>query len=297
MVKYHGSIDYIVLKKDNKYILFFLDNHNQERYFPIPAENIDALFDKLNNDKKPLFLFEELISDTKYISIFPKSKHLIKYLEFYNKNIHNDNIIPVDLRILFDNTDHNSTNIFKNLDYLFNFSSNNDNNKVIKIKQHIYNVCKISEQFNIHFLKLKEHYIKIKKSVNEKNLIDKLKFNNSSSNERIYINFPWHIEDDFLEISESNILNIWELFFTALLELYTTSWIELDKDKYIIVYLGASHCLTIFNLLENFYNYRNIKGFQNLDLKKFKSLHFNVFDKLNQSCIDYNKDIIVDHNK
>jgi len=291
MVNYEGAIDYIILKDDPRYryIIFFLDNHNPSKYCPIPAENIDSLFNKFNEDNTNLFLFEELINETEYIPIFPKTKHLIKYLKFYNKHMKNDNIIPIDIRITFDNTEHESINIFKNLDILFNLSLDKDE-KINSIKEHLYNVCNKSEKFNEHFLKLKNHYINIKESIIKNNLIEILKKNNGSSNDKIYLNYPWSIDPEFNIISEENILNIWELLYSSLLELYTISWIEYSSSKYIIVYLGASHCLSIFSILNKFYSYRNIKNFKDIDIRTISKLNLDIFDNLERSCINFNID-------
>jgi len=285
MVNYEGAIDYIILKDKSRYIIFFLDNHNPSHYCPIPAENIDSLFKEFNQNKN-LFLFEELINQTQFIPIFPKTKHLIKYLKFYNENMNNDNVISVDIRIDFDNTEHESTNIFKNLDILFNMSIDSNNN-INAIKKHIYEICQKSEIFNQHFLRLKNYYINIKNSVIEKNLVDILKKNNGSSNDNIYLNFPWMIESEFEIISENNILNIWELLYSSLLELYTISWIEYSTSKYIIVYLGASHCLSIYNLLHKYYNYRNIKNFKEINLRTLNKLNLEILDNFDKSCINF----------
>jgi len=260
MVRFDGAIEYIILKKNDKYILFFLDKHGNIKYCEkdnkILTENIDVLFsDFLDNS---LFLFEEIVTESKIIEIFPDTKHLQKYMQFYNINKNKSNIIPIDLRILFDTSDLD--NIFMNLDILFNCNINinkdkTNNTKVFEIKEHIYIVCKISPKFNEYFNNLKKHYLYLKNQIiNDIELINLIKNNNSSNFlEYIYLDYPWEYYEDFNIVTKNNVLQIYEIFLSGLLELYAISFIEITNTKHTILYLGAAHCINIIFILEKYF--------------------------------------------
>lgn len=282
MVKFHGAIDYIILKNNKQYFIFFLDNHNPHKYCSIPAQNIDSLFQYfINNDPNTTFIFEELLNNTKSISLFPNTPHLKKYLEFYNQSTIQS--YPIDIRINFDNT--NLPNIFHNFDILF-LNLNNQSDIIINnIKIQIEMACKKSSKYLEHFIHLKTHYEIIKRTLNDnEELLNKIKTNSYLSPE-IDIDYPWL--NNTIKPTINNICDLWEQFNSALLELYAISFIILSNSKTTISYLGACHCLVIFNILEKYYNYRNIRKFKNYDLTKINK--FNLYDlqTINNSCIDF----------
>ena len=284
MVKFHGAVDYIILKNNHQYFLFFLDNHNPENYCSIPAENINSLFQHfIDNDKNTTFIFEELLDDTRFISLFPNITHLDKYLKFYHKYKSN-NSHPIDIRILFDNT--NLSNIFTNFDILFDDNINNFTDDIInKIKVQIDSACKKSSIFLEQFTNFKEHFLIIKQTVTNNNILIDIIKKNQFTNENTDLNYPW-LNNKVIPTIE-NMANLWEQFINALLELYAISFIIQSESKTTISYLGASHCITIFNILEKYYNYRNIKKFLNYDLTKMDTFNLFNLESIYKSCINF----------
>jgi hypothetical protein len=284
MVKYNGAIEYIILKNKNKYILFFLDDHQPEKYCKIPSKNIEELFNYfLNMDNSTTFIFEELLDNQNHISLFPNVPHLVKYLEFYKKYEKTNNFFPVDIRIIFDNTD--LSDIFTNLDILFGPNIINSNNLIYMIKTHLEKTCAMSYKFLNYYQKLKNNYYILKKTINNNiELMDIIKKNkNQLSNTCIDLNYPWLSE---ININEDNILEILETFYSSLLELYAISYVEYTQSKYVILYLGATHCISIFNILNKYFDYSIIRNFLNYDLKKMKYFKLENLEKLTTSCID-----------
>jgi hypothetical protein len=274
MGKFNGAIDYIVLKYKSKYILFFLDNHNPSSYCEIPSKNIDMLFEdfiKLNSK----FIFEEIVGWNKFINVFTNTTHLNKYLQFYNKYKSSDKIIPIDIRLLFDNFDEEDK--FNNLDQLFNIITCT-NPDIIQIKD-IFDKCKnISKNFLSHYTHILNKYIQIKNNINTNS---ETKCSKSVS-EYILLDYPFD-SNNF----DENICNEIDIFLSGLLELYGIAQIEISNAKYNIVYLGASHCLSMFNLLEKYYAYRKVKGLKTHNLISMDRFHLGLFDSLNKSCIDF----------
>ena len=284
MVKFNGAIEYMILKDKHKYILLFLDDHSPERYCKIPSDNIDTLFDYfLNLDKSTTFIFEELLDNKNHMSIFLNVPHLVKYLKFYNKNSKKNNFVPVDIRSIFDNTE--LSNIFTNLDILFGPNNEISDNLIYKIKSHIEKTCGISYKFLNYYLQLKNNYYLLKTSIKSNiKLLNIIKENkNTFLNMKIDLNYPWTEYDN---IDEKNILEIFENFYSSLLELYAISHIEYSKSKYIILYLGASHCISIFNILNKYFNYKIIRKFLNYDLKEMEYFKLENLEKLTISCVD-----------
>ena len=272
--KFNGAIEYIVLKNNNKYILFFLDNHNPSSYCQIPSRNIDLLFEDFIN-KNSIFILEEIIGYNKYINAFNNTDHLNKYLQFYNKYKSNDKIIPIDIRLLFNNFDE--IDKFSNLDQLFNISSCT-NLDIIKIKNIIDKCKNVSNNFLKHYDNLKNKYIEIKDKI--KNEYKSELICNTNYLEYIQLDYP------FVNLNE-NICNQIDIFSSALLELYGIAQIELSLAKYNIIYLGASHCLSMFNILEKYYGYRKIKGLKSHNLVSLDRFNLNLLDSLDKSCIDF----------
>jgi hypothetical protein len=273
--KFNGAIDYIILKNNSKYILFFLDNHNLNNYCKVSSKNIESLFEhfiKLNTK----FFLEEIIGHDKFINIFNNSFHLNKYLQFYNKyKYNNKQIIPIDIRLIFDN--FNESKPFDNLDQLFDLNLICYNIHIKNIKK-IFNECKlISKNFLLHYNHLKNKYIEIKNLFSDNNLC-----NQKDYIDYILLDYPF-VNNNINE----NICTKTEMLMSGLLELYGIAHIELSQAKYNIVYLGASHCLSMFNLLNKYYKYRIIKKLENYDLISMNRFNLNLFDSFKKSCIDF----------
>jgi len=281
MVQFNGAIDYLILKKNKIYIIFFLDNHQPDKYCDIPSKYIDSLFSVFYN-KNTTFIFEELIDNSNFISLFPHTLHLTEFLKFYNKHINDKKklIKPIDIRILFDNTDQEY--IFKNLNILFNKTKTNF---ILEyVCNQFYSACDLSLIFLQHFTLLHNKFIKIQNFVNsncnaKKNLIT----NNISD-------YSKYIPLDYLfitsEITENNIVLEFSNFLSTILELFSISYIITMNTSYFILYLGASHCISIFYLLNKYYDFRSIKSFKNLNIAEINNFNLDLFDNHN-SCIDF----------
>jgi hypothetical protein len=277
---YSGAIDYYVFKDDiNRYIIILLDNHNPSSYCEFPSENIDSLFELFIN-KKSIFILEEPfgVESSKIISIYPKTSHLTKYLKFYSKYQSNiKQIIPVDIRMLFDNFHKNDYNHkYELLDQLFGLSDC-VNQDILYIRETIINASLVNTVFREHLNKLFDAYKNIKNFVNT----DKeCKINDYS--ESLFLNFPFsdHIKSYCEKI---------EQFLSGLLELYCIACIVITSNKYIFVYLGAAHCITIANLLEKKYGYRKIKTLDKYNILSSESrINLGIFDSNKISCINFN---------
>ena len=280
--KIEGAIDYIVLKKEKKYIIFFLDNHNPSNYCKTISRNIELLFEDFMQTNS-VFILEEIIGyNERFINAFNNTNHLNKYLQFYNKYKTNKKIIPIDIRLLFDNFDE--VDKFSNLDQFFDICECT-NPEIAKIKNVINKSITISNTCKEHFDNLKDKYIKIKNRIINENITN-LKCNNYNI-DYIQLNYP------FVDLNE-DICNQIDIFTCALLELYGTAQIELSTAKYNIVYLGAFHCVSMFYLLEKNYGYRKIKGLaksresnETHDLLSYDRFKLRSLDTFNNSCIDF----------
>lgn len=280
--KINGAIDYIVLKKGKKYIIFFLDNHNPSNYCKTISRNIESLFEDFMQINS-VFILEEIIGyNEKFINAFNDTNHLNKYLKFYNKYKADKKIIPVDIRLLFDNFDE--VDKFSNLDQFFNICecSNSD---IAKIKGIIDKCTSISSTYQEHFDSLKDKYIKIKNRIINENITN-LKCNNYNI-DYIQLNYP------FVDLKE-DICSQVDVFTCALLELYGIAQIELSNAKYNIVYLGAFHCVSMFYLLEKNYGYRKVKGLtksrlsnEKYDLLSYDRFNLKSLDIFSNSCFDF----------
>jgi hypothetical protein len=129
--------------------------------------------------------------------------------------------------------------------------------------------------------------------MNEPELIDLIKKNKSSNFlDYIYLDYPWECDKEFENPTKDNCLQIFEMFFSSLLELYTISFIEITDKKYTILYLGAAHCISIFFLLDKYFSYRVVKGLKNVNLREMKKFKLEKLIEYNESCIDFNKQLI-----
>ena len=219
MTYYEGVIDYFVLKKDNKYFIFLLDNHDLNKC-NFKSVDISKLLEKYI-EKNANILLEEVVGDFNVKALFYNSEHNKKNYEFYKK--YKKKVIPVDVRILFQDK--------KELDKLFYDE--------IYIKDKIYS----SELLKNLFFKMKEQYELLKDELFKKDYI---------SLEFIPLDYPYNYSD-------LNIDQQCEIFFSSLLDVYTIILLETSKKKYNFIYLGAFHCIHIFHLLKKYFNYRVIK--------------------------------------
>lgn len=304
--QYQGAIDYLILKFNNKYTIIFLDDHSPEHYCDksTKSENIDILFETFIN-KRTTFIFEELLDDIKYISLFEHSEHLVGYLQFYNKNKKEINFFPVDLRIIFNDLDN--SNLFNTIEIFFNIFGFNEvendeiENEEIKINEKFK--CKNEKFFFIikqikkvliktdnikkiyikHLYNLYKKFIKIKNVIESDSLIKEL-FINENQNKfyrYIYLDYPFNTSR---HIDITNISEEYNDLLSGLLEFYTITIILNSHATYNILYLGASHCILIFNLLHKYYNFKICKKFNNFDLELMETFDLENFNN-KKSCI------------
>jgi len=278
---YSGAIDYMVYKLESKYIIILLDNHNPLTYCSgsnfDPKSNIDILFESFIS-KKSIFVLEELVQtqqEEKSIVLYPQTPHLVKYMKFYTKYKSNKNqIIPVDLRILFDN--FSQPNKYQLLDELFGIIPcvNVDVNTILSV---ITMACSNNSKFIEHFESLKTRYKELKIIINS----NSNKCSETSYLEQIYLNYPFEPVSKELNECEHT-----EQLLSGLFELYGIAQILIAKSKYVFVYLGASHCISIGWILEKYYQIRKVK-----DLDKFKTngsiFNLSLLDKSTKSCIKF----------
>lgn len=283
MSLYSGAIDYMVYKLESKYIIILLDNHNPITYCSgpklNPTSNIDNLFE-LFISKDSVFVFEELVpthTKEKFIELFPQTPHLVKYMGFYSKYKSNKNkIIPIDLRVLFDNFSlETNEKRFELLDQFFKISpcTNPD-------VQTILLTIDIAYKHNIfakHFNSLKSRYQELKQMD-----LQLSKCVDSSYLGQIYLNYPFDLTDE----AGISVCEHIEQLLSGLLEMYTIAQILNAKSKYVFVYLGASHCISIGWALEKYYKIRKIKSLDNFqtDGNIFK---LNLLDNLTKSCVNF----------
>jgi hypothetical protein len=283
-MNYSGAIDYYIFKDYSnhieKYIIILLDNHNPSEYCKISSKNIDELFESFI-DKNSLFILEEPygLNSSKIISLYPDIYHLTKYLNFYAKyNTNNDKIIPIDIRLLFDNFHHLDYNSkFDMLDQLFGFIKCS-NDQIKQIYDIIIKASLLNNIFKNHLEKLRQlyQYIKYNKSTDKCNEIYL---------SEIFLHYP------FKSNIESYCDQI-ERFLSGLLELYGIAHIITTSKKYIFVYLGAAHCISIASLLEKYYGLTKVKSLDKYSISTIDE-RFNL-GNLNSdttSCFNFNLDI------
>lgn len=178
MTYYEGIIDYFVLKKHNRYFIFLLDNHELNNC-DVESVDITELLESYI-DKDTSILVEEVVGNFNVEALFSDSEHNRKNYEFYKK--HRDKVIPVDVRILFQNE--------KNLDDLFN-----NNHDIL-----------LSEKLKDLFFKMREKY---------KLLRDKLFLKNYFSLDFIPLDYPYESDlntEQECEIFFSSLLDIYVIF-------------------------------------------------------------------------------------
>lgn len=186
MTYYEGVIDYFILKKDNRYFIFLLDNHELNKC-DYESVDINELFESYI-DKDTSILVEELVGNVNVKALFGNSKHTKKNYEFYKK--YKDKIIPVDIRILFKDK--------VKLDNLFN--------KDLKIK--------LSNKLKVLFQKMKEQY---------KLLKDKLFLkDNYLSLDFIPLDYPYEFNLDIDQQCEIFFSSLLDIYVIILLETLKT---------------------------------------------------------------------------
>jgi hypothetical protein len=276
---FSGAIDYMVYKYNNKYIVLLLDNHNPESYCSDKTKfsGIERLFEHYIK-KDTMFVFEELDGikpSDQFKELFSKTPHLTKYMEFYSKYKHDRNKIkPIDIRILFDNF-HKSDGLDL-LDQFFGLTPCIDPD-VQPIAAVISNAVNQYEVFATHYRYLCARYIELKKV-----LTTPIKCDGSSFLEEIILTYPFEQENLNVSVCEGA-----ELLLSGLLEIYTIANILLSNNKYIFVYLGAAHCISICGLFDRYYKIRKVKD---LSYLKITGSRFNLgsLDSHTKSCVNFN---------
>jgi hypothetical protein len=283
MGTYSGAIDYMIFKLKSKYIVILLDNHNPGSYcsgpMPNPNSNIDNLFESFI-DKDSSYILEELVptqTKEKFIELYPQTPHLVKYMKFYSKYKSQKNkIIPIDLRILFDN--FSQPDKFDLLDQVFELIPcvNPDVQTIlstISLAKKIF-----PDTFIKHFSSLKQRYQELKQMIG----LDQIKCNGSSFLDQIYLNYP------FESVGEENqhICEHIEQLLSGLFEMYGIAQILVSQSKYVFVYLGAVHCISIGWFLEKHYQIRKIKHLNNFETNG-KIFSLGLLDKSTKSCVNF----------
>jgi hypothetical protein len=280
MVKYHGALDYYVLKRDSQYIILFLDDHSMETYCKYPAENLDGLLNDFLDNKKSTLILEEIYGDVDFNSLF-SSKHLDIYFKFYEKYKNNKDVVNADIRILFNN--FGDENQFNNLDELFGITNNNTNQNITNIRNFIEKVASKSLYFRTHYNLIKFDYLRIKELYkNTPNVnydIVTVKILN-----KINLIYPFSIDDDVTTVP---VENQWETFYSGLMEMYIISLIEDNDNPYILLYLGAAHCVIIYKVLVKYYGFQIKRKVKKLNVENKDFMLFTDFDVMNKMCIDY----------
>jgi len=280
MENYSGAIDYVVYKYNNKYIVLLLDNHNPTSYCSdnIKSSGIERLFEHYIK-KDTMFIFEELdgVKPTEqYFELFSKTPHLTKYMEFYSKYKYDKHKIrPIDIRILFDN--FHMSNGFDLLDQFFGLAPCVDE-QVQPISSVILTAATQYEVFAIHYKYLSDRYIEIKKI-----LRNPIKCDGSSFLEDVYLDYPF----ERVLHKDISVCEATEQLLSGLLEIYTIANILISTSKYIFVYLGAAHCISICGLFDKYYKIRKIKDLTHL---KIIGHRFNLgnLDAHSKSCVNFN---------
>ena len=260
MVKYNGVLDYYVLSLDGKRVILLLDNHALENYCKYPAENVDRLLHDYLVNYDSTLLLEEIYGNVTYNRLF-NTKHLNIYDKFYNENKKNVNIIPVDIRILI-----NSGN---NLKYFFDDEDNSESNEIKEIKEKILSEIKKDTIFKNQYECLKADYQRL--------LLCKIESDYQSLN--LNISYPFKIcYDEKIDIQ-------WFNLFSGILELYTICNILQSSKQNVFNYLGAAHCITIFNILDKYYGYI-IKKDTIFNTNNRDSIEYSELQSLNRMCTD-----------
>jgi hypothetical protein len=304
MSYYEGAIDYMILKNNHQYIVFFLDNHNPKQYCDIPGKNISKLFE-LYLHKNTTFIFEELVDESNFLFVFQHVLHLKEYLLFYNKHKTKKNIHPIDLRIIFNDIDNKK--IFNTIEHLFSiFSITKNKTYDIHINKSASNCS--HEKFNFivnkiesllsnkshpllsvfiqHFGSLYEQFMKIK-IASENNVIKQILIKNNEEKyfSRINLSYPFNTHKT---LDTNCISEEYNDLLSAFLEFYTITIILSCSSDYVFLYLGASHCIILFNLLNKYYHFRDIKTFKNINLKTIDYFELDNFNSC-ISCIDFSQ--------
>jgi hypothetical protein len=294
-----GAIDYVVYKDNSKYIVLLLDNHSPQSYCNNLSNGnfsgIERLFEHYIK-KDTLFVFEELEGvkpSDQYQELFTNTPHLQKYMEFYSKYKYEKNKIKsVDIRILFDNF-HKSDGL-NLLDQFFGLIPCIDQ-YVQPILSTILDATNKSAVFATHYKSLAERYLELKK-----NFISPIKCDNSSFIEDIYLTYPFEpidliVEPVYVDINKinsvsNNICAHIEQLLSGLLEIYTIANILQSSNKYVFVYLGAAHCVSICGLFDKYYKIRKVK-----ELKHFKiegnRFNLGTLDIYTKSCVNFNSEL------
>lgn len=272
-----GAIDYGVYKYNNKYIVLLLDNHNPQAYCGGPNFfGIEKLFEHYIN-KDTMFIFEELDGlkpDDQYIKLFSQSLHLTKYMEFYSAHSHDrKKIKPIDIRILFDNFHKSDGQDL--LDQFFGLILPVDE-QVKPIVQVISDAKSKYQIFTSHFDHLRSRYLELKQV-----LTHPIKCDGSNYIEQINLTYPF-VQGPNLEVCE-----LAEQLLSGLLEIYTIANILLSPNKYIFVYLGAAHCVSICGLFDKYYQIRKVKDLSYLKIDGDK-FDLETLDSHNKSCVNFN---------
>jgi len=283
MENFSGAIDYVVYKCNNKYIVLLLDNHNPQMYCDgINFSGVERLFEHYIQ-KDTMFVFEELygIKPTdKFKELFSNTPHLTKYMEFYSKYKNDKNKIkPVDIRILFDN--FHKPDGLDLLDQFFGIVECVDQD-VQSIASVVSSAITQYPIFATHHRHLCARYLELKQIIT-----NPIKCDGFSYIEQINLTYPF----DVLSNTNLSLCELIEQLLSGMLEIYTIANILLSPNKYIFVYLGAAHCISICGLFDKYYGIRKVKD---LTYLKIDGIRFSLgnLDTHTKSCVNFNPEFV-----
>jgi hypothetical protein len=241
----YGAIGCTILKKRNKKIIIFSDNHSDIN----KCDKYIKISEWLNNNKYNHDIFLEEVpreNNEILIELFKNSEHTqdLKNLYLNNKDINGIDIRPKLIPFSLYLNENKSMTYGEYLKDIFDF---------FKLKnEYLKKNCKLYNIQNISCKKIGYHFILLKNKFN--NFIKK--YNYLLNKKLIYINNDFN--DDF-----DKIMNYIMEWYVILLLTYS------KKDN--IIHMGLFHTDNIIYLLNNLYKYKIIHNEGTTKLKFMKN--------------------------
>jgi hypothetical protein len=259
-----GTIGYIYLKnlKNNNQILLLSDNHSSKNY----CKNNSKFISDWLETKHSKVLLEEVPELNNEMFELWSTKHVQKLKTLYLNNNRNIKIDGIDIRPLLaqfsievfklqlqiEKSYFETIKKIKLVEYLqlvdnfFNFK----HKYFIDNLEDVY--TKLNGELSIHFLKLKNNFIKLKEEFN------------SEMNENIY------------NITQKNNILLEKLsyLFSCIMEWYTIAKIYYNNKNGIykfIIHAGLDHTTNLNELLFKEYGYEKVNSFGEIDITKIKN--------------------------
>jgi hypothetical protein len=309
-----GTIGVSFLKKENKKIIIFYDDHSNTKYCN-NSYFINNFLDEINLNTNGIILLEEPFLNKKdnenIIYLWDNVPHIVKSKNFYNKIVNKCTnkkicrVFPVDLRLsLIDISIEEYLSNIKN-------STENINNENVNdyFKYFIYlfdvekvDLKKFSKTTNIYFIKdvfstfiKDEYYVKMKKTFIE--FYEKFLKNHLNEKMTDFIeqyknlNFEYIKGFPFINNDEDNFITQFNRIHNNIMEFYAVIIIVHSNYPNIIMYSGYYHSNNISYILEHYYKFSNDKniGYVN-DIDNYDENNI-------KNCIKINKNIIQEYLK